>query len=121
MVQLKPLGDYYLSLSSESGAEALPAVFTKVHNDSSERFLDDLVRYRTDVYKILSDEDFEKYYASLAEEANTKGLPPVLTKIREESSNRFLHNLKNYRQDIYKIIDDDTYEVISNGKREILC
>ncbi|XP_011552845.2 senecionine N-oxygenase isoform X1 [Plutella xylostella] len=65
--------------------------------------------------------DQEKYYASLAEEANTKGLPPVLTKIREESSNRFLHNLKNYRQDIYKIIDDDTYEVISNGKREILC
>ncbi|XP_028157834.1 senecionine N-oxygenase isoform X1 [Ostrinia furnacalis] len=65
--------------------------------------------------------DQEKYYASLALEAGTKTLPSVLTKIREESSIRFLHNLKNYRQDIYKIIDDDTYEVISNGKREILC
>ncbi|XP_013199540.1 senecionine N-oxygenase [Amyelois transitella] len=65
--------------------------------------------------------DQERYYASLALEAGTQGLPSVLTKIREESSNRFLHNLKDYRQDIYKIIDDDTYEVISNGKREVLC
>ncbi|KAL0841599.1 hypothetical protein ABMA28_015258 [Loxostege sticticalis] len=65
--------------------------------------------------------DQEKYYASLASEAGTKTLPSVLTKIREESSIRFLHNLKHYRQDIYKIIDDDTYEIISNGKREILC
>ncbi|XP_053607588.1 senecionine N-oxygenase isoform X2 [Plodia interpunctella] len=65
--------------------------------------------------------DQERYYASLATEAGTQCLPSVLTKIREESSNRFLHNLKNYRQDIYKIIDDNTYEVISNGKREVLC
>ncbi|KAJ0177479.1 hypothetical protein K1T71_007488 [Dendrolimus kikuchii] len=65
--------------------------------------------------------DQEKYYASLSSEAKTKNLPSVITKIREESSIRFLHNLKYYRQDIYKIIDDDTYEVISNGKSEILC
>lgn len=63
----------------------------------------------------------ERYYASLASEANTKNLPSVLTKIREESTIRFIHNLKNYRQDVYKIIDDDTYEIISNGKREVLC
>ncbi|CAB3251841.1 unnamed protein product [Arctia plantaginis] len=65
--------------------------------------------------------DQERYYASLATEAKTKTLPSVLTKIREESSERFLHNLKHYRQDVYKIIDDDTYEIISNGKREVLC
>lgn len=65
--------------------------------------------------------DQEKYYASLAAEAKTKNLPSVLTKIREESSERFLHNLKHYRQDVYKIIDDNTYEIISNGKSEILC
>ncbi|XP_041978260.1 senecionine N-oxygenase-like [Aricia agestis] len=65
--------------------------------------------------------DQERYYASLASEANTKNLPSVITKIREESSIRFLHNLQHYRQDKYKIIDDDTYEIISNGKREILC
>lgn len=63
----------------------------------------------------------EKYYASLASEAGTENLPAVITKIREESSLRFLHNLKHYRQDKYKIIDDNTYEIISNGKSEILC
>ncbi|XP_046959453.1 senecionine N-oxygenase isoform X1 [Vanessa cardui] len=65
--------------------------------------------------------DQEKYYASLAKEAGTESIPSVITKIREESSLRFLHNLQNYRQDVYKIIDDDTYEIISNGKREIIC
>ncbi|KAJ8728422.1 hypothetical protein PYW08_016807 [Mythimna loreyi] len=65
--------------------------------------------------------DQEKYYASLATEAKTKTLPSVMTKIRDESSIRFLHNLKHYRQDVYKIIDDDTYEIISNGKREVIC
>ncbi|CAG9785970.1 unnamed protein product [Diatraea saccharalis] len=65
--------------------------------------------------------DQERYYASLATEAGTETLPSVLTKIREESTIRFFHNLTSYRQDIYKIIDDNTYEVISNGKREVLC
>ncbi|XP_035433179.1 senecionine N-oxygenase isoform X1 [Spodoptera frugiperda] len=65
--------------------------------------------------------DQEKYYASLADEAKTKTLPSVVTKIRDESMIRFFHNLKNYRQDKYKIIDDGTYEIISNGKREVIC
>nr|WPH24930.1 flavin-dependent monooxygenase 3A [Chilo suppressalis] len=65
--------------------------------------------------------DQEKYYASLAAEAGTKTLPSVLTKIREESGIRYLNNITSYRQDIYKIIDDDRYEIISNGKREVLC
>ncbi|GBP83824.1 hypothetical protein EVAR_64749_1 [Eumeta japonica] len=62
----------------------------------------------------------EKYYASLATEAGTKNLPSVITKIREESSIRFLHNLQHYRKDVYKVIDDDTYEIIS-GEQEALC
>ncbi|KAH9633072.1 hypothetical protein HF086_010181 [Spodoptera exigua] len=65
--------------------------------------------------------DQQKYYASLADEAKTKTLPSVVTKIRDESVIRFLHNLKHYRQDKYNIIDDDTYEIISNGKREVIC
>ncbi|XP_034830912.1 senecionine N-oxygenase isoform X1 [Maniola hyperantus] len=65
--------------------------------------------------------DQEKYYASLATEASTDNLPSVITKIREESTIRFLHNLQSYRQDVYKIIDDHTYEIISNGTRKVLC
>ncbi|OWR44028.1 flavin-dependent monooxygenase FMO3B [Danaus plexippus plexippus] len=60
----------------------------------------------------------QRYYSSLATEARTKDLPSVITKMRDESSIRFLHKLQTYRMDVYKIIDDDTYEVISGGKRE---
>ncbi|CAK1596581.1 unnamed protein product [Parnassius mnemosyne] len=116
---------YYDSLSQESGAAPLPPVLTEVHNDSSLKFLHNLTHYRDDVYRLIDNNSFvcyqERYYASLASEAGTKNLPSVITKIREESSIRFLHNLKHYRQDVYKIIDDNTYEVISNGKSEILC
>ncbi|XP_028157836.1 senecionine N-oxygenase isoform X2 [Ostrinia furnacalis] len=50
--------EYYVSLSTESGATPLPPVFTKVHNDSSQKFLDDLTHYRNDVYRILDDSTF---------------------------------------------------------------
>ncbi|KPJ03411.1 hypothetical protein RR46_00969 [Papilio xuthus] len=63
----------------------------------------------------------DRYYSSLASEAGTKNLPAVVTKIREESSVRFLHNLQHYRRDIYRIIDDNSYELISDGKRQVLC
>ncbi|XP_032518605.1 senecionine N-oxygenase-like isoform X2 [Danaus plexippus] len=63
--------------------------------------------------------DQQRYYSSLATEARTKDLPSVITKMRDESSIRFLHKLQTYRMDVYKIIDDDTYEVISGGKREV--
>ncbi|XP_013171973.1 PREDICTED: senecionine N-oxygenase [Papilio xuthus] len=65
--------------------------------------------------------DQDRYYSSLASEADTKNLPAVVTKIREESSVRFLHNLQHYRRDIYRIIDDNSYELISDGKRQVLC
>lgn len=61
----------------------------------------------------------ENYYKSLSDEANTMNLPSVLTMIRDESSNRFLHNIQNYRNDVYKIVDDKTYIIISEGKKEV--
>ncbi|XP_049869538.1 senecionine N-oxygenase isoform X2 [Pectinophora gossypiella] len=50
--------DYYVTLAEESGASPLPAVFTKVHNDSSQKFLDDLTHYRDDIYRIIDDDNF---------------------------------------------------------------
>lgn len=35
---------------------------TKMHNDSSERFLDELDKFRDDVYKIVDEENFECEY-----------------------------------------------------------
>lgn len=46
------------------------------------------------------------YYDDLANIAGTASLPPVLTKLHNESSHRFLDDQQHYREDRYKIIDD---------------
>ncbi|KAL6427274.1 hypothetical protein ACFW04_008689 [Cataglyphis niger] len=51
-------GHYYDDLASIAGVVPLPSVLTKLHNESSMRFLDDLVHYRQDRYKILDDYNF---------------------------------------------------------------
>lgn len=109
---------YYVR--SMNGTFKLPSPQAMTQHWEEEK-LDRAARGYTKRQTHMMGPDQEKYYASLATEAHTKNLPSVITKIREESSNRFLHNLQNYRQDIYKIIDDETYEVISNGRSEILC
>lgn len=51
---------YYDDLSRTASIENLKPVMTKLHNDSSERFLDDLTNFRRDVYRIIDDETFIK-------------------------------------------------------------
>ncbi|XP_046405917.1 flavin-containing monooxygenase FMO GS-OX5-like [Ischnura elegans] len=51
-------GDYYDDLARTSGIDGLPPVLTKLHNFSSQRFLDDLVNYRNDVFKIIDAENY---------------------------------------------------------------
>ncbi|CAH0397736.1 unnamed protein product [Chilo suppressalis] len=63
----------------------------------------------------------EQYFTSLAAESGAKPLPSVLTKILMESADRFFSDLTSFRQDNYDIIDDDTFEIISNEKREVHC
>ena len=48
-------GSYYDDLANTAGITPLPPVLAKLHNDSSLRFLDDLVHYREDRYQILDD------------------------------------------------------------------
>ncbi|XP_057319304.1 uncharacterized protein LOC130663831 [Microplitis mediator] len=48
-------GNYYDDLAKTAGITPLPPVLTKLHNESSMRFLDDLVHYREDRYRILDD------------------------------------------------------------------
>ncbi|CAL7946422.1 unnamed protein product [Xylocopa violacea] len=48
----------------------------------------------------------DRYYNDLANTAGITPLPPVLTKLHNESSMRFLDNLVHYRESRYKIIDD---------------
>lgn len=48
-------GNYYDDLAKTAGITPLPPVLTKLHNESSMRFLDDLVHYREDRYRIVDD------------------------------------------------------------------
>lgn len=52
--------DYYDDLSKTAGIENLKPVMTKLHNDSSERFLDDLINFRKDIYRVIDDDTFIK-------------------------------------------------------------
>ncbi|XP_076177714.1 uncharacterized protein LOC143152001 [Ptiloglossa arizonensis] len=49
---------YYDDLANTAGITPLPPVLTKLHNESSMRFLADLVHYRESRYKIIDDYNF---------------------------------------------------------------
>lgn len=51
-------GQYYDDLANIAGIASLPPVLSKLHIESSKRFLDDLVHYRQDRYKIIDDYNF---------------------------------------------------------------
>jgi dimethylaniline monooxygenase (N-oxide forming) len=50
-----------------------------------------------------------KYYSDLAETADIEPLKPVITKLHNESSQRFLDDLVNFRNDVFRIVDDQTF------------
>uniref|UniRef100_A0A182W8C4 Flavin-containing monooxygenase n=1 Tax=Anopheles minimus TaxID=112268 RepID=A0A182W8C4_9DIPT len=52
-------GRYYDDLARTAGIETIAPVMTKLHNESSQRFVDDLIHFRDDVFKIVDDEYFE--------------------------------------------------------------
>jgi len=51
----------------------------------------------------------DKYYDDLARLGGLKPLDPVLTKLHNESSRRFLEDLVNYRSDVYRLVDENNY------------
>ncbi|XP_066152347.1 senecionine N-oxygenase-like [Euwallacea fornicatus] len=55
----------------------------------------------------------ESYYNGLAQEADTTSIPPVLIKIRDISVQRRSNDLMNFREDQYRILDDNNF-VVSN-------
>lgn len=50
-----------------------------------------------------------QYYNDLATTAHIENLKPVMTNLHNESSQRFLDDLVNFRKDIFRIIDDETF------------
>ncbi|KAK7870403.1 hypothetical protein R5R35_003739 [Gryllus longicercus] len=53
-------GDYYDELADFAGLPRVPPVMAALHNESSSRFLEDLVHYRSDIYRIVDDSTFLK-------------------------------------------------------------
>lgn len=51
---------YYDDLAQTADIDGLKPVITLMHNDSSQRFLDDLVHFRKDIYRIIDDQTFVK-------------------------------------------------------------
>lgn len=51
---------YYDDLANTAGITPLPPVLTKLHNESSMLFLNDLVHYRERRYRIIDDYNFIK-------------------------------------------------------------
>ncbi|XP_030376010.1 senecionine N-oxygenase [Scaptodrosophila lebanonensis] len=49
------------------------------------------------------------YFNDLAKTAQIKTIPPVMTKLHNESSNCFNENLLTFREDIFKLIDEETF------------
>lgn len=53
--------------------------------------------------------DQNKYYDDLAATAEIEPLKPVITKLHNWSSLRFLDDLMNFRKDVFRIVDDETF------------
>ncbi|XP_049545337.1 senecionine N-oxygenase-like [Anopheles darlingi] len=51
-------GQYYDDLAQTAGIKPIAPVMTKLHNESSQRFVDDLIHFRDDVFAIVDDEAF---------------------------------------------------------------
>uniref|UniRef100_A0A1I8PUP4 Flavin-containing monooxygenase n=1 Tax=Stomoxys calcitrans TaxID=35570 RepID=A0A1I8PUP4_STOCA len=52
--------DYYNDLAETAAIENIKPVMTYLHNESSRRFLDDLLHFREDVFRIVDNESFVK-------------------------------------------------------------
>ncbi|XP_062563495.1 senecionine N-oxygenase-like [Armigeres subalbatus] len=52
------------------------------------------------------------YYDDLAKTAEVEPIKPVMTRLHNESSQRFNDNLLHFRKDVFRIVDDNTYEEV---------
>ncbi|KAH1015166.1 hypothetical protein HUJ05_012935 [Dendroctonus ponderosae] len=58
--------------------------------------------------------DQQSYYNELAHDAQTAPIPPVLVKLRDLSVKRLYDDLVNFREDQYKILDEQNFVKVSN-------
>lgn len=57
----------------------------------------------------LMGEEQHVYYKSVAEAASIEPLKPVISKLHNFSSQRFLDDLVNFRKEVFQVVDDETF------------
>lgn len=58
------------------------------------------------------------YYEDLATTAEIEPIKPVMPKLYNQSVMRLCEDMANFRNDVYRLIDDDTYELMINALRQ---
>lgn len=53
------------------------------------------------------------YFTELAKTAGIENIKPVMAKLHIESSNCFNENLLHFREDIFKLVDSETFVKIN--------
>lgn len=66
----------------------------------------------------LMGEDQHTYYDSLSSAADIQPLKPVISKLHNFSSTRFLDDLVNFRKEVFRIVDDETFVQVKNVESE---
>ncbi|KAH8402270.1 hypothetical protein KR009_010889, partial [Drosophila setifemur] len=95
-------------MSYYNGTNKLPSK-KEMQNDTQER-MEKLWNegYRKRHAHMLGPEQIN-YFSDLAKTAGVKNIKPVMTKLHNESSKCFNENLLHFRDDNFKILDDETF------------
>lgn len=91
-----------------TGRKKLPSrdeMMKDFESQMNERFSRNFKKHQAHMMGI----EQNKYYDDLAATAEIEPLKPVITKLHNWSSLRFLDDLLNFRKDVFRIVDDETF------------
>lgn len=92
-------------ISKQKSLPSKEEMMKDFHDEINERTAKGLKKHQ---FHMMGSEQ-NKYYADLAKIADIEPLKPVITKLHNWSSMRFLDDLTNFRKDVFRILDDETF------------
>lgn len=95
-------------LTFMTGRKKIPSkaiMMSDFEKQTNERFARNFKKHQ--MHMMGTEQD--KYYDDLAKTAEIEPLKPVITKLHNFSSRRFLDDLLNFRKDVFRIVDDETF------------
>ncbi|XP_035895834.1 senecionine N-oxygenase-like [Anopheles stephensi] len=101
-----------------TGKQRLPAA-SDMRQDMEQEMEDRLRRGYKRRHAHMMGPEQGRYYDDLARTGNIETIAPVMTKLHNESSQRFVDDLIHFREDVFAIVDDEQF-VYVNGPREAI-